>query len=338
MILASNAELHGRIAELEKALAVAHAQGSSAPHELLTNTLLFSPRDPKTTNTTDREAGTSKKGPEEDGESDTSVRAVKRRKSGKHKEHRIHRRQDGDIDSSLEDAGIKSEDREARDSKRTGSCHLDDRLEASLGTLTITQNGEARFVGNAAASSHLTESEGAGRQHPRYSAENQIQPARFAYQGAEAELGDFPFAMSITSSQESLSLHQLWQKLPAWDTDPLQGFNASNLFPQDFVRQHRMMGNRIAEGGMDMVKAYWENVDWMYNVVPVSDLVGSAGFCPGHAYGYVHNQRVIFDSDYLPSVYQAAELPTPHKLAVVYLVMALGVMFDLERREPRTYK
>ena len=48
----------------------------------------------------------------------------------------------------------------------------------------------------------------------------------------------------------------------------------------------------------------------------------------------IRKQRPIFDNDYLPSVYQSSEPPNAHKLAVVYLVMALGVMFDLERREP----
>lgn len=50
------------------------------------------------------------------------------------------------------------------------------------------------------------------------------------------------------------------------------------------------------------------------------------------ATSFLH-QRVIFDQDYWPSVYSTTP-PSPHKLAVVYLVMALGVMFDLERREP----
>lgn len=43
----------------------------------------------------------------------------------------------------------------------------------------------------------------------------------------------------------------------------------------------------------------------------------------------------MFENDYLPNVYQSVEIPNAHKLAVVYLVMAMGVMFDLEKRAPR---
>lgn len=46
-------------------------------------------------------------------------------------------------------------------------------------------------------------------------------------------------------------------------------------------------------------------------------------------------QRDMFENDYLPNVYQSVEIPNAHKLAVVYLVMAMGVMFDLEKRAPR---
>lgn len=89
---------------------------------------------------------------------------------------------------------------------------------------------------------------------------------------------------------------ELWGLLPAWEAESPGGDNSG----------------RVADEGNRMVQAYWENVGWMYDCIP----------------------RVIFDNDYLPSVYSDRIPPNPHKLAVVYLVMALGVMFDLERREP----
>lgn len=97
----------------------------------------------------------------------------------------------------------------------------------------------------------------------------------------------------------NLSLLELWGLLPAWEAElPVEN------------------SGRVADEGNRMVQAYWENVGWMYDCIP----------------------RVIFDNDYLPSVYSPTLPPNPHKLAVVYLVMALGVMFDLERREPCRYR
>ena len=273
MILASHAELHGRIAELEKALALAHGQANATPHELLTNTLLYSPRDPKSNVVADQIAESSKRGSGEGLESERPSRAFKRRKSGKDAEHRIHRRQTGDEAGASDDTDSDHTDRDNRESKpyikSPQADRPDDRLEASLGTLTITQNGEARFVGNAAASSHLTESEGGNAYQTRFSMGFQPRSHGFTHQGAETGLGDFPFAQSLTSDQQSLTLHQLWQRLPAWDSDPLQGLTSGAAYSRDFLQQRHMLGSRIAMGGMDMIKAYWENVDWMYNVVPV---------------------------------------------------------------------
>lgn len=276
LILASHAELHGRIAELEKALALAHGQGNDSPHELLTNTLLYSPRDPKSNvNVNVTAAGASTSGRASGDHLHDSVdrpRPSKRRKSGKGKEHRIIREDGVGIDDEEEDSDLT--DRELRPNSKTSvPAHPEDRLEASLGTLTITQNGEARFVGNAAASSHLTESEGGSNPHQvRFSVGAQPRSTGFAYayQGAEVGLGDFPFAQSLTSPQQNLGLLQLWQKLPAWDDDPLQGFaGGGDPYSRGFGQQRQTVESRIAVGGMDMIKAYWENVDWMYNVVPV---------------------------------------------------------------------
>jgi len=277
LILASHAELHGRIAELEKALAIAHSRNDAAPHELLTNTLLYSPRDPKT----NRVAGPSK-GSVEDNESyEGSARAGKRRKSGKGKEVRLNNGRerpssdgntaisgsddsehdpDEDLDSGKRVPRIRSQGN--GDQRRAGK----DLLEASLGTLTITSNGEARFVGNAAASSHLTGLGSADRMRH----DMQARPPHLSLHEPDNLLGDFPFASSITSSREGFTLQDLWLKLPAWESNVFGSLGIQNLNARDFAMRHQLLGARISEGGMDMVKAYWENVDWMYNVVPVS--------------------------------------------------------------------
>lgn len=88
-----------------------------------------------------------------------------------------------------------------------------------------------------------------------------------------------------------------------------------------------------------MVVCYFENVTWMYDPVPVSHESHARLllFFPGYrrrTNSISAAQRPILDNDYLPSVYAKADHPpSPHKLACVYLIMALGVMFDLENRE-----
>jgi len=262
---------------LEKALAIAHSRNDAAPHELLTNTLLYSPRDPKM----NRVAGPSKGIVEDDEPSEDSARAGKRRKSGKGKEVRLNNGRERpnsggrtvisgsddsehDLDEDFDGGKPVPHSRSlgTADQRRAGK----DMLEASLGTLTITQNGEARFVGNAAASSHLTGLGSADRMRH----DMQARPHHLSLHEPDNLLGDFPFASAITSSREGFTLQDLWLKLPAWDSNAFGNLGIQNLSARDFATRHQMLGTRISEGGMDMVKAYWENVDWMYNVVPVS--------------------------------------------------------------------
>lgn len=41
--------------------------------------------------------------------------------------------------------------------------------------------------------------------------------------------------------------------------------------------------------------------------------------------------RPMFEADHLPHAYDTEAAPQAHKLACVYLIMAVGVMFDLHR-------
>lgn len=118
LILADTKELHERIADLEKALAVAHAKTTTEPHNLLTNTYLYSPRDPNTS-----KGSTGRKG------------KLTSRLAGSSKIRRRGRNEDEDGD----DSGLTD----------------DESGEISLGTLTIGANGEAQFVGASAGSSLL---------------------------------------------------------------------------------------------------------------------------------------------------------------------------------------
>lgn len=117
LILAETKELHERIADLEKALAVSHAKTAAEPHTLLTNTYLYSPRDPSS-----GKGSIGRKG------------KLPSRLGGSSK---IGRRGRGDDEDDDEDR------------------FTDDEAEISLGTLTIGANGEAQFVGASAGSSLL---------------------------------------------------------------------------------------------------------------------------------------------------------------------------------------
>ncbi|BEI81882.1 hypothetical protein CcaverHIS002_0210420 [Cutaneotrichosporon cavernicola] len=61
--------------------------------------------------------------------------------------------------------------------------------------------------------------------------------------------------------------------------------------------------------GYAIIKVYWDNVNWMYQ--PIS--------------------KVLFERDYLLNAYDVSVRPHPHKLAAVFFLMAVGVMFDLTR-------
>ncbi|WVQ75829.1 hypothetical protein IAR50_005462 [Cryptococcus sp. DSM 104548] len=61
--------------------------------------------------------------------------------------------------------------------------------------------------------------------------------------------------------------------------------------------------------GRVLVAAYWENVNWQYQPIP----------------------RVMFENDHILNAYDTASPVNAHKLACVFLVMALGVMYDLHR-------
>lgn len=42
--------------------------------------------------------------------------------------------------------------------------------------------------------------------------------------------------------------------------------------------------------------------------------------------------RAMFDTDHLPNAYDKDAPANAHKIACVFLVMAIGVMFDLNRK------
>lgn len=275
LILASHSELHNRIAELEKALAIAHGKTSSSPHPLLTNTFLYSPREPR---------GSVSSGthipPVIEGEESDDMGDSKRRKSMSDvaRNRRLVKEEEEDVTDESSDVMINGRPSKVKK-------HEDDLVDVSFGTLTITESGQSRFVGSAAGSSFLhIDGRDENTLGPHGSMSSQRKPSDAdslamgghvplmnggsqsfnRSQTLEQALGDFPFGLTVTSSQEALSLYELWQRVPAWDDLPVRGSLASRRhFPE----------TPIATGGSGMVQAYFQNIDWMYKLVPVSELL-----------------------------------------------------------------
>lgn len=164
LILADTQELHERIADLEKALAVAHAKTSDQPHILLQTAYLFAPKDrrvppppsqttpapvhpgsPTGSHITELHDGDDSHDERDDNPNDEDDEGMgwNRPSNGKGKLSAL----DGVVkrEPGWEPGGkvrlFKPED----ENEALG--------EISLGTLTIGNDGEAQYVGNAAGSS-----------------------------------------------------------------------------------------------------------------------------------------------------------------------------------------
>lgn len=147
---------------------------------------------------------------------------------------------------------------------------VDDIAEGVLGQLKITAEGQAHYVGPFAGSEYLRNEDSSGPSTP-----NERDGVHASAQGAYANLHDF----IVGSISTNYDLERLRAELPDWDGE-----------------------------GHDLLEHYWENVNWMYQVLP----------------------RAMFESDHLPNAYRAPK-PQAHKLACVFFMMAIGVLFDLTR-------
>ncbi len=257
LILADTEELHSRIEQLEKALAVAHGKVTSGAHPLLLNTYLFSPRTkPKSVSSGGSRPGSSPlAGGSGRGKPYAHANGVK-------------------VEPGLDD--VREDDEERLE-------------EISLGTLTIGSNGEAVFVGASAGSNYLhvswrrhwgeerrdadlsmgVQNEGPPSSPPSSSI---LDPTTESFSlqrrsdssasdvndidsdniclswnvgsrgdsGQHGLLGDFPISGGSGSSA-STTLGQLWERLPDWE-----------------------------EEGKGYIEKYWENASWNYDVIPVS--------------------------------------------------------------------
>ena len=176
-------------------------------------------------------------------------------------------------------------------------------VESTFGTLTIGSTGEARFVGSFAGSQYLGE-EGEKQEQPLTPPPTstntngfQIPPINISQSAEYAEGGlalqDSMLAGGVGSVYDLENLKRL---LPDWETE-----------------------------GQSLCASYWENVNWMWVYVSLYDLPERTD----ERYQII--PRAMFDDDHLVHAYDPNAPPNAHKLACVFLVMAIGVMFDLQR-------
>ncbi|WWC86691.1 uncharacterized protein L201_001568 [Kwoniella dendrophila CBS 6074] len=175
----------------------------------------------------------------------------------------------------------------------------DDLVKGAFGTLTIGEEGQAKFVGSFAGSEYLREGEESDEDdghlltssiqlhtsiNTAHTQSTYITPPSTATtQGNQSHPSIDGLGLqfnSINGGDNQLSLDQLKMELPDYELE-----------------------------GRALVDSYWENVNWQYQPIP----------------------RSMFESDHIMNAYDSTTPPNAHKMACVFLVMALGAMFDLNR-------
>lgn len=185
-------QLHDRIAELELALAKAHAHQSTQPHPLLQSAYVFSPRDavrllPK--------------------EARDELVAAER---AKEKEGRDLDCDDSDTPRLLEDeddADMLGED--------------DDVVDSAFGTLTLGRGGHARYMGSFAGSEYLRDGRGEGDdgsngpQRPPGAGLLLTPP----HSNEGLPMSSLPLMMAGIQVRPGVNVEHMRRMLPDWDTE-----------------------------------------------------------------------------------------------------------------------
>lgn len=170
-----------------------------------------------------------------------------------------------------------------------------DATAGAFGTLKIGTEGEAHFIGSFAGSEYLRE-EGASSD-PSTPSEG-IRPGDPSYFN-DAQAG--PSTSRAAYADTALRLH---------DAFIAGGVGIAGAAGADYGIE--ALRNELPDLDMEghaMLKAYWDNVNWMYQ--PIT--------------------KAMFEQDHLVAAYEPNTLPHPHKLACVFFMMAIGVIFDLQR-------
>ncbi|WVQ71091.1 hypothetical protein IAR50_000616 [Cryptococcus sp. DSM 104548] len=179
----------------------------------------------------------------------------------------------------------------------------EDRLEAAFGMLTIGKEGQAKFVGSFAGSEYL-------REEKEWEDEDTNDIRAGPPQGIQRSLSGQHTSYLGQTFTPPLQNPQILSTKP--DHNPVLDIHHSLLPGGEVMYDIESLRAELPDydaEGRSLVESYWENVNWQYQPIP----------------------RKMFDNDHILNAYDA-ELPVNlHKLACVFLVMALGAMYDLNR-------
>ncbi|WVQ79861.1 hypothetical protein IAT38_001961 [Cryptococcus sp. DSM 104549] len=186
--------------------------------------------------------------------------------------------------------------KDGNDAPRPGE---DDLLQGAFGTLTIGQEGQATFVGSFAGSEYLREGEDSG---------DEID-ARLQTPLPGAGISNAGMA---TPPATAAGGQWTGDDRDGDELDAGLGLHSSLFAGGDVQFDLEALRKELPDydrEGRALVESYWENVNWQYQVIP----------------------RTMFENDHVLNAYDTASPANAHKLACVFLVMALGAMFDLNR-------
>ncbi|WVR09794.1 hypothetical protein IAU60_006870 [Kwoniella sp. DSM 27419] len=176
----------------------------------------------------------------------------------------------------------------------------DDVVEGAFGTLTIGEEGHAKFVGSFAGSEYLRE-EGVTDDEESSQSDLDVHP------GDSAPNGRLPLITPPATAQGD------WQSLQDVNGQGGLGLHPALFGGGDAQPSIDMLRQELPDYNLEgraLVESYWDNVNWQYQPIP----------------------RQMFQTDHVMSAYDTESPPNAHKLACVFLVMAIGAMFDLNRQ------
>ncbi|ORY28500.1 fungal-specific transcription factor domain-domain-containing protein [Naematelia encephala] len=171
------------------------------------------------------------------------------------------------------------------------SVDEDNVVDGAYGTLTLGAEGGARYVGSFAGSAYLRD-----------------QDEEAGGLGIKSVLGSGRKESSSQGDDFNGPGHGSGLNSGPWSFRlPM----AEVTVDQD-LGQLEALRSRLPvweSEGRPLVQAYWDNVNWIHQPIP----------------------RPMFENDHLLEAYDTETTPHPHKLACAFLVMALGMMFDVSR-------
>ncbi|WVQ98275.1 hypothetical protein IAU59_005398 [Kwoniella sp. CBS 9459] len=181
----------------------------------------------------------------------------------------------------------------------------DELVQGAFGTLTIGEEGHAKFVGSFAGSEYLREGEASdGEGSPPPAAEIRLRTPKV--------LSQIVNGVSLVTPPATAAGDWTQHQPPDTAADPSLAL-CSSLFGTDntyaSIEALRSELPNYDLEGRALVESYWENVNWQYQPIP----------------------REMFENDHILNAYDTQAPANPHKLACVFLVMGIGAMFDLNR-------